>query len=86
MRLIFFWRIDSAHHLAINIFYRADLGPQVIERFVWDVAVGAFSADALGILEVNAALIFGQRLLHGMTGHTEGGVAGFVEYRGGTRQ
>ncbi|MNC81811.1 hypothetical protein D3C75_1350650 [compost metagenome] len=53
---------------------------------MWDVAVGAFSADALGILEVNAALIFGQRLLHGMTGHTEGGVAGFMEYRGGTRQ
>ncbi|MNL64189.1 hypothetical protein D3C87_1883820 [compost metagenome] len=51
-----------------------------------NVTVGTFSANALGILEVNAALIFGQRLLHGVAGDAEGCVAGFMEYGGGTRQ
>ncbi|MNF06179.1 hypothetical protein D3C80_2060760 [compost metagenome] len=51
-----------------------------------DVAIGTFSADPLGVLEVDTALIFGQRLLHGVAGDAEGGIAGFMEDRCGPCQ
>ncbi len=86
MRFVFFRRIDGTDHLAVDVFYRADLGPQVIDRLMGDVAVGALGADALGVLEVDAALIFGQRLLHGVAGNAEGGIAGFMEYGGSPGQ
>ncbi|VTR35569.1 Uncharacterised protein [Serratia fonticola] len=47
-----------AGHFAVNVFHRGDLGPQVIERLMRDVAIGTLSADPLGVLEVDTALIF----------------------------
>ncbi|MNI92555.1 hypothetical protein D3C73_1503650 [compost metagenome] len=49
-----------------------------------DMTVGAFGADTFGILEVDAALIFSEGLLHGVTRDAKGGIARFMEHGGCT--
>ena len=83
---ILFRGIQGADRLVIDILHGADLGPQVGGGVARDVAVGALGADPLGVLEVDAALILGQRGLHGVAGDAEFGGAGLVQHGHGDTQ
>lgn len=64
----------------IDVLHGADLGPEVGGGLIGNVAVGALCADPLHVLEVDAALILGERCLHGVAGDAEFGGAGLVQH------
>ena len=86
MRLVFFWGIDFAGHFTPDIFQGANFGQHIIDRLVGNVAIGTLGANTFIVLEMHTALIFRQRLLHGMTRHAEFSVAGFMHDSCRTRQ
>ena len=67
MRLVFFRGVDFAGHFTPDIFQGANFGQHIIDRLMRNVAIGALGANTFIVLEMHAALIFRQRLLHGMT-------------------
>ncbi|MNQ91197.1 hypothetical protein D3C85_1065680 [compost metagenome] len=77
---VFLRSVEGADRLVIDVLHGADLGPEVGGWLIGNVAVGALCADPLHVLEVDAALILGERCLHGVAGDAKFGGAGLVQH------